>query len=56
MEQGACPIAAQQHELGWDGRGVESLGGNDLLMTSGHRAESFLGPGVKGRTAHSLTL
>lgn len=49
-------MAAQRCELGRDGRGVESLGGNDLLMTSGHRAESFLGPGVKGQTAHSLTL
>lgn len=43
------PIAAEQHELGWDGRGVESLGGNDLLMTSGHRTESFLGRGLKVR-------
>ena len=54
--RGACPIAARQCELGWDCGGVESLGGNDLLMTSGHSAESFLCPGVKGQTAHSLTL
>lgn len=39
------PIAAQQLELGWDGRGVESHGGNGSPMTSRHRAESFLGPG-----------
>lgn len=31
------------------------LGCNDLLMTSGHRAESFLSPQVKGQTSHSLT-
>lgn len=42
---GAHPIAAQRCEPGWDGRGVESRSSNDLLMTSGHRAESFLGPG-----------
>lgn len=40
------PIAARWLELGWwDGRGVERCGGNDLPMTSRHRAESFLGPG-----------
>lgn len=41
---GARPIAAQRREPGWDGGGVESRSSNDLLMTSGHRAESFLGP------------
>lgn len=52
---GGRPIAAQQSEPGCYGGGVESLGSNDLLMTSGHRAESFLSLGVKGQTAHSLT-
>ena len=56
VARGACPIAAELGGLGWDGRGVESRCGNDLLMTSRHRAESFLCPGVKGQTAHSLTL
>lgn len=44
------PIAARQLELWWDGRGVESRGGNDSPMTSRHSAESFLGPaGLKVR-------
>lgn len=44
------PIVAQHLELWWDGKGVESRGGNDSPMTLRHSAESFLGPmGLKVR-------
>lgn len=42
-------------EFGCHAGGVESLGSNDLLMTSGHRAEAFLSFKAKGQTTHSMT-
>lgn len=52
----SCQKAAEQRSEGGVMEVPRTLGCNDLLMTSGHRAESFLSPQVKGQTSHSLSL